>query len=99
MTEEEKRHSDVAGLLGFSLYFFLAWAALSFIMWTTFAVGDGAMLQRYLLAARFDAKVTQHKALEFATGCLEEMIPHRNATIDDLAACFRKLGMPKTIIP
>jgi hypothetical protein len=80
-------------------YWFLTWAVFSWIMWAQYESGDRTMVQRYLLAGRFDAKITQHKALEAVTLCIETMIPHRNATIDDFTICFRKMGMSQTVAP
>lgn len=80
-------------------YFFLSWGIFTLVLWLSLAAGSRTMLPRSRLAAEFDAKITQHAALEFVTRCLHEMIPNRNATIDDFTICFRKLGMPKTIIP
>jgi len=82
-----------------TLHTFFCWAVFFLSMWMQLAAGPGTMVHRFQLAARFDAKITQHNALASVTECIHEMIPDRNATKDDFMVCLTKLGVPQTIIP
>ncbi|KAH6695128.1 hypothetical protein F5X68DRAFT_28797 [Plectosphaerella plurivora] len=98
-TPQEKARTKEAGSIMFTSYWFLTWAAFSWIMYLMYEHGNKSMVQRYLLAGRFDAKITHHLALETVTECIETNFPNHNATIDDFTFCFKKMGMPQTIVP
>jgi hypothetical protein len=54
------------------------------------------MWHRYELAIAFDAKLDVHDALEKLVGCIQQQIPERNATIEEVTACLREMGVRET---
>lgn len=97
-TGSKKERDETVGLV-VTHHFLFAWGVFTLIMWSWLASGKSTMVPRYMLAAEFDGKITQHDALQFVTTCMYEMSPARNASIDDISTCLKKLGMPRTVIP
>jgi hypothetical protein len=74
------------------------WLLLSYIIaglltWTWLHDRPGSMWHRYELANTFDAKIDVHDALDKLVDCIQRQIPERNATIEEVTACLRRMGV------
>lgn len=79
--------------LGMAWHFCLMSIIFALIVLSWLASRPDSILSRYKVANDFDAKIGAQDALAKLTRCLYNSIPDRNATISDLTACLKDMGV------
>jgi hypothetical protein len=51
------------------------------------------MWHRYELANALDTKIDVQDALDKLVDCIQRRIPERNATIEEVTTCLRRMGV------
>lgn len=87
------KKSVISSFIIVSWHFMLSYMVFTLVIWAWVTGWAGSLWPRYKLANAFDAKIGTQDALSKLMTCIHNSLPDRNATIADLVACLRHIGV------